>query len=145
MNKIIYVNQYENKIIKIIKEKIGLFPFVIAYNQEGEYCKLATKIKKIKMARSLYLLINRNINVFKNFRWKTYAIVLNRKALEFSREINNILLNEEIDNKTTRYLSVCKKNFQKPGQQLIDYYLTVIMLLNRKFCLDINRYIMKFL
>jgi hypothetical protein len=145
MNKIIYVNNYENKIIKIIKEKVGLFPFVIAYNKEGKYCKLATKLKKIKMARSLYLLINRNINVFKNFRWKTYSIVLNKKAREFSSEINNIILNEEIDNNTIRYLSVCKKTFHKPGEELINYYLTVLLLLNRKFCLDINRYIMKFL
>lgn len=145
MSKIINANNCEDKIIKIIKEKVGLFPFVIAYNREGRYCKLATKLKKIKMARSLYLLINRNINVFKNFRWKTYAIVLNKKAREFSSEINNIILNEEIDNNTIRYLSVCKNTFHKPGEELINYYLTVLLLLNRNFCLDINRYIMKFL
>jgi len=31
------------------------------------------------------------------------------------------------------------------AQEIIDYYLTVMMLLNRTCCLDINRYIMKFL
>lgn len=136
---------YDNNIMNIIKKKLSIIPFIKGHNKEGKYCELATKLKKFKMIRSIYLVINRNLNVFKKFKYKKFAITLKKKSNELSREIDIIVSKENTDDKVKRYLYICKKNFQKPGQEIIDYYLTAMMLLNRTCCLDINRYIMKFL
>lgn len=135
---------HEKYVINTIQKKIRSVNNQIVY-KNGSYSADLTREKKLRLARSLYLFISRNIIIFKSFKYKKFIITMCRKSNEFANYIDTILLTESLNNHYKWYLSCCKNNFIKVPNQLCTYFKQLNLVLNRLFCNDISYYIKTYL
>jgi len=127
---------HENYVINTIKKKISSVNHKVIY-KNGAYSADLTQEKKIRIVRSIYLFISRNISTFKSYKYKKFIITVCRKSKEYINYIDIMLTTKRLNYHYKWYLSCCKKNFIKVPNQLCTYFKNVNLVLNRLFCKDI--------
>lgn len=135
---------HEKYIINTINKKIKSVNNQVIY-KNGTYSSDLTEEKKLRMVRSIYLFISRNITMFQSFKYKKFIITFFRKSNEFINYIETILTTKKLNYHYKWYLSCCKNNFIKVPNKLSTYFKNVNLVLNRLFCKDIQYNIRQFI